>query len=291
MRVDIIFGCERLPVIYRQRFVALIKEALTRSNPTLKDFFYDSGVVGKTKPFTFAIKVPKEKEIKREVFQCVNKAEIEAEVFYFRRRAFIHFFVSSIDNLFIIDLYNGISGIKTFEIAKGYEVSYLRASLLPEQKIDRNEVMFKTLSPILLEKKEWGKDRPLLPIGAELEKFNKRLNDYEDVIKRDLCGEGLRRKLEVIPYKVRREVVKHHIGTMGRENGKNFYTFTAFAGFFKVKGDKEDLNFLYKSGIGMRRSQGFGMVDIAKPYFVFKIDYNDEGSYQEGQRGEDVPEQ
>jgi CRISPR-associated endoribonuclease Cas6 len=39
---------------------------------------------------------------------------------------------------------------------------------------------------------------------------------------------------------------------------------TGNTGIFKLSGDAEDLNMLYKIGIGNRTGQGFGMLEILK---------------------------
>ncbi|MCS7232055.1 MAG: CRISPR-associated endoribonuclease Cas6, partial [Elusimicrobiota bacterium] len=40
------------------------------------------------------------------------------------------------------------------------------------------------------------------------------------------------------------------------------YTFTCFSGVFELSGNPEDLDYLQKIGIGLRRAQGFGMVEV-----------------------------
>jgi len=39
---------------------------------------------------------------------------------------------------------------------------------------------------------------------------------------------------------------------------------TTYKGTFCLKGDPEDLQLLYQTGIGLRTGQGFGMVEVIK---------------------------
>ncbi|EGT5161846.1 CRISPR-associated endoribonuclease Cas6, partial [Clostridioides difficile] len=74
-------------------------------------------------------------------------------------------------------------------------------------------------------------------------------------------GSGLRKPLEFIPLNFKKRVLKEKIrGFKVRE----FYYINAYAGTFFLKGDMEDLNALYKMGIGYRRTENAGMVDILK---------------------------
>lgn len=43
---------------------------------------------------------------------------------------------------------------------------------------------------------------------------------------------------------------------------RQYFYINAYKGEFILRGDKEDLNVIYKMGVGNRRSQAKGMVDI-----------------------------
>ena len=57
--------------------------------------------------------------------------------------------------------------------------------------------------------------------------------------------------MNIYPYEMKRTIIKNY-----------GIKFPVSMGIFKVEGNKEILDYLYKSGIGSKSSAGFGMVDI-----------------------------
>ncbi|MCF6159646.1 MAG: hypothetical protein E3K32_14010 [wastewater metagenome] len=58
-----------MPILYRHRFMALIKETLNRSDADYKQLLYPAGDSGRSKqvkPFAFSIVIPPNKIPKRE---------------------------------------------------------------------------------------------------------------------------------------------------------------------------------------------------------------------------------
>ncbi|MFN3599012.1 MAG: CRISPR-associated endoribonuclease Cas6, partial [Aquificaceae bacterium] len=156
MRLRILAKTEKLPVIYRHRILALIKEALKGSNQKYKDILYGEE---KPKPFTFSLLLPKEREQKREVFSLSDGIEIEDYVFYFPKDSFLSLLISSYDYEFLMNLYNGLLKIKSFAFNKEITINIYGFSLQEDPKIEEDVVVFKTLSPILVENKD---GKPLL---------------------------------------------------------------------------------------------------------------------------------
>lgn len=258
MRLLFYLRCDKLPIIYRHRFVSLIKEALKRSDKSYKEILYgDSDKTKIVKPFTFAVKLPSKRELKKELVSIDDGIEVEEDVFYFKGGGFVRFIVSSYDYNFLINLYNGMVNLKEFPLFDGISATLFKSHLLKEEKIEKDEVCLKTLSPILIEDKE---GKPIIPSQDNLEKFNNELNQIEDRIKKDLLKEKLKKELQLIPLKIKKEKVKLSIRNHRKENP--ILSFTPFSGVFKLNGNSEDLNFLYQKGIGLRTSQGFGMVEV-----------------------------
>lgn len=86
MRIKVNFHIQKMPIIYRHRFFALIKEALNISNPDQKDKLYppkNSYISKKPKPFAFSIGFPSDYKIKEEKFKIDENTEIKDIVFYF----------------------------------------------------------------------------------------------------------------------------------------------------------------------------------------------------------------
>lgn len=260
MRIEFLLKAEKLPIIYRHRFLALIKEALSISDNNLKDYLYppeNSAKSKMAKPFSFAVKLPKSKEIRKEFIKIDKDLEIEEEVFHLSSNPFLRFFVTSYDYNFVVSLYNGMITLKEFELFEGIKAEIVKVYLLKDKKISQDNVRFKTLSPVLVEDKE---EKPILPLNGQIENFNEQLNKIEGKIKNELLKTDLKRKLKLTPLKIKKEIVKLTIREKRKE--KPFFCFTPFSGTFEVEGDPEDLNFLYQKGIGLRTGQGFGMVEI-----------------------------
>jgi len=259
MRFKILYDIDRLPVYYRNVFMSLIKESLKTSElgrNYLKDLFeYREDEILRVnkspRPFSFAVRFSFDKErfkTKKDEFYLNGPAEL---------------YISSIDPAFLITLYNGLINSNIYPFNYNNEVIFNRGRVifLNEKQINQSTVRFRTLSPILIEDKD---GKPLLP-GLEEDNnyklFHRELNFITDSILKGLRGGiGLREELKFIPISIRKEVIKHKI----REKNEieRLYTFTCFSGTFDLSGEPGDLESIYKAGIGLRRAQGFGMVEV-----------------------------
>lgn len=261
MRINILFTCEKLPILYRHRIMAMIKEALRLSDKSYKDSLYPdkNSVISKiVKPFSFSLLLPKSKEIKKEKITVDADLDVEDVVFYFPNDNTVSLLVSSYDNLFTMLLYNGLLAMKEFDFGNGITLTLKKVFLLNEKQINNSEAIFKTISPILIEDKN---EKPLLPDNNLLE-FNNELNIIHDKILNDIRGRGLKTSLEFTPITCKKQVVKHTLEGFRKKTGKPYMTLTCYEGQFKLKGEPEDLQTLYQVGIGLRTGQGFGMIEV-----------------------------
>ncbi len=317
MRIGINIKALRLPIIYRHRLMALIKEALKESDSSYKDLLYPDKSAAhskKTKPFSFSLYIPPEHTKKKERFLLDDGVVLEDTVFYPADGREFSLFISSSDYQFMINLYNGLLKIKEFELMEfpspdgSKEKEYLQIGkvfMLNERKIDSDEVVFKTMSYISVED---DNDRPIelfkqpeqpkqterlerlerleqlkrlerlerfkrlerlehphhAPVidNDQLERFNHHLNAIQDRILKDLRGYGLKKPLEFLPINMKKKGVKHTLKAFREQTGKPYMVLTTYQGTFCLRGDPEDLQLLYQTGIGLRTGQGFGMVDI-----------------------------
>lgn len=275
MRLKIHISTNKLPILYRHRFMALIKEALRISAPEEKNYLYPDKNLNReiTKPFTFCVLMPKNRQIRKEKFSLDNDFQEEDTVFYFYENDYLSMILSSSETESLINIYNGLLSLNTFQFNDEIILNIKRFFLMNEKKIDSDTVMFKTLSPILIEDKN---DKPVLPIcvsnqGAMLSgnfvdtdesNFEFHFNAVHDRILKDLRGRGLKREIKFLPEKLKKQVVKHTIKGFREKTGKPYMTLTCFEGSFKLIGDPEDLQMLYSIGIGLRTGQGFGMVEV-----------------------------
>lgn len=265
MRIKLTFKADKLPILYRHRFMALIKEALGRVNANYKASLYPdkSSEHSKiAKPFCFSVSMPFGWTTKKEKIIIDNGVEIEDDVFYFPQKSNIAFCISSSEYQFMLCLYNGLFETKEFKFSDNILLKLDRGFMINEKQILGNEVVFETNAPILIEDKN---GRPLLPIASRaspVASFNEHFNAVHDRILKNIRGEGLYKEIEFIPVKLKKQVVKHTMKGFREKTGKPYMTLTCFEGCFRLKGDPRDLQMLYQIGIGLRTGQGFGMVDI-----------------------------
>lgn len=258
MRFKVLYEIDKIPIYYRNVFMSLIKESLKTSElgknyfKNLFEYREDDIVkINKSpRPFSFAVRFSFDKE----------RFKTEKDIFYLNGP--VELYVSSIDPAFLITLYNGLINNKIYPFNYNNEVSLNRGKVifLNEKRILGESVKFKTLSPILIEDKDGN---PLLPTKEEegLKAFQRELNYITDSILRGLRGGiGLKRELIFTPISTRKDVVKHKIKE--KDKLEKLYTFTCFSGSFELSGDIQDLESIYRLGLGFRRAQGFGMVEV-----------------------------
>lgn len=261
MRFKITFKTEKLPILYRHRFMALIKEALERVDKTYKQSLYpqkEAELSKITKPFCFSLSMPKDRIWKKEKIVIDEGIEIEETVFYFPSNQMPFFYIGSSEYEFMINLYNGLLTIKDFPLFNGIHIAIDRVFILNEKKIHEDNVIFKTNAPILIEDKD---GKPLLPFENPAF-FNDDFNAIHDKILKDIRGHGIHKRMEFEALQLKKQVVKHTLKGFREKTGKPYMTLTCFEGAFKLKGDPRDLHMLYQTGIGLRTGQGFGMVEV-----------------------------
>lgn len=261
--------------------MALVKEALRLSDRNYKEFLYpheSSGHTKRTKPFSFSIYIPPGHTKREERFFLFLNEDLIVEdmVFYPSGGGDFSMFISSCDYQFMINFYNGLLQVREFDffrfpssdnVIEKLQIS--RIDMLNERKIKHDEIMFKTLSYISVED---DNENPIniftsdnRTINAdELKRFNHHLNEIQHRILKDLRGYGLRRPLEFIPVDLERVGVKHALRNFYEETNRPYMVLTTYRGTFCLKGDPEDLQLLYQTGIGLRTGQGFGMVEVIK---------------------------
>jgi len=263
MRIKLTFKADKLPVLYRHRFMALIKEALEKSDTGYKKSLYPDKKSERSKiakPFCFSVSMPSGSTTEKEKIIIDEGVEIEDIVFHFPQNNNLSFYVSSSEYQFMVCLYNGLLEMKTFPFGNNITLKLERVFMLNEKKINEDEVVFKTNAPILIEDKD---GKPLLPSASNIQTFNEHFNAIHDrILKNIRNGQGIYRDMGFIPVKLKKQVVKHTIKGFREKTGKPYMTLTCFEGCFKLKGDQRDLQMLYQIGIGLRTGQGFGMVDI-----------------------------
>ncbi|MDR3597939.1 CRISPR-associated endoribonuclease Cas6 [Clostridium sp.] len=242
MRICIELNTTRLPLNYNYLILSLIKNNLSKENPMLFQKLYgdNEDYEFRTKPFTFSVKL--------ENFQ-IKDDEVTLE-----RHALLT--ISTSDYIFGSVIYNCFLKEKSYEYQNKYKLQIGKVSVLKEKNINSNQVVFKTLSPIILKNKlgEFLKIEDL--------NYEKELNYITDKVIESYRGNGLKQELKFEPVLMKKRVIKEKISEFTEKTGKEIYYITGYEGIFKLTGDKEDLSLIYKMGLGVRRSSGGGCLEI-----------------------------
>ena len=241
MRLKCEFKTEKIPVANRMMFVSLIKDALCKVNQEYFDKLYkfEEKNNKKIKPFSFAV--------------MLKDFEMKGEEISIRDRMVLN--ITTVDYEFGINIYNGILNTKTFKY-KDFVLERLKISLVKEKMINEEQVVFKTMSPICI------KDKANNFLAPDDLGYEEELNYIVDKALRSYRGYGLKQRLRFEKVLMKKVVVKEQIRAFSEIAGKDTFYVNAYSGIFKLSGDVEDLNFVYQSGIGFRKGQGFGMLEV-----------------------------
>ncbi|MFV3010921.1 CRISPR-associated endoribonuclease Cas6 [Clostridium botulinum] len=232
----------KIPVAYSMMFVSLIKEALKKSDEEYFKRLYmyeDIKKNKKTKDFCFSVYL---KEFSK-----------EEDVFIIKDK--IIFNISSPNYEFMIKLYNGLLNINNFKY-KEFSINKVKINLVNDKEIQNGQQVFNTLSPICVKNKE----NKYLNIDDS--NFNKELNYITNKILENFRGYGLLDELKFYPMQMKKKVVKEDISAFTENTKRQYYYVNSYAGTFKLEGNAEDLKDIYMLGVGFKRNQGFGMIEV-----------------------------
>ncbi len=230
MRLQVTYSLDKgiLPVDYRRGFASLLKEAIKRANPACYERFYSH--VHVLKPFTFSVFFPELKGHEDDHFIVGSKAILYFSTFFPEVCATV---------------YNGILCSRTFPLFEN-TAQVQNVFLKPRTTITQEKVKFKTMAPVLVN----TKGNPNWYLLPEDEGFHEGLA----FAVREVCRAFLdlpEGTVEFCPISIRRKVVRHYNMHM-----------QGFVGIFELRGRPEVLNLIYQVGLGVRRSQGFGMLEV-----------------------------
>jgi CRISPR-associated endoribonuclease Cas6 len=230
MRLQVVYNLDnpKLSVEYRRGFVSLLKEAIKQANPTCFERYYSR--LHTLKPFTFSLLFPELTGNEGEDFHVGSKA-----IFSF----------STFSPEVMTSVYNGLLRIRDYPIFEN-KIRLHNIFLRPRSVIVEDRVRFKTMAPVLVNTKgdpNWY----LLP-------GEKGFEDGLNFSVREVCRVFLGMPdatVEFSPIAIRRKVVRHYNMHM-----------QGFVGIFELRGSPEVLDLIYRVGLGVRRSQGFGMLEV-----------------------------
>ncbi|KOC30899.1 CRISPR-associated endoribonuclease Cas6 [Clostridium botulinum] len=242
MRIKCEYKAEYIPIAHNMMFVALIKEALKESDEEyFQELYKYQGNKNNKKPKNFCFSIYMKDFIK------------EDNVFKINDRLIVT--ISSPDYEFMLKVYNGLLNLNKFKY-KNCNINKVRISLLKEKTINRSESVFSTMSPICVK----DKNNNMLDITNT--QYEKELNYIVDKSLEGFRGYGLMEPIKFYPINMKKRVVKEDIRTFRENTNKQYYYVNSYTGIFKLQGNVKDLNDIYMLGIGFKRGQGFGMIEL-----------------------------
>ncbi len=234
LSLNIRFENNLIPLDYRRLFLSVQKHALETVNKERYLSLYGKGEHG-IKPFTF--------------YSYLPQAEFTDESIILSEPC-CRLFISTSDYALGIDLYNGLLKMKkeVYPAGKSNSLKIEDISLLNGRTIFSDRVIIKMLSPLVVRKHEKGiKDRYFV-FGED---------GFDETFKQNILSEMKAFGLEEheVPELIKIDTKKVVVKSFGTR-------IPSTLGRFVLKGDKEVLNMLYQCGMGAKRSEGFGAIEI-----------------------------
>lgn len=234
---------KELPIHIRNMFMSILKKAFENGDVDIYKKYYETTSEYKNnvlKPFTFSIYIPNIRYEKEKIFFAGNEIILNFSTYEIDKGLYF---------------YNGIlrQKDKIFNYKNKYELKVENIKIVNEKIITENEVVFKTLSPLLVRNhnKEKNKDDYLCTTDKGFEEIIK-----ENINKKSENFLYKKAEIDIKEINMKKLIMKHQVD-------KNREIFiNGNSGYIKIKSDIETLDMIYKSGIGARNGEGFGMLEI-----------------------------
>jgi len=221
-----------IPLDYRKGFMSLIKESLKDSSSDEFERVYGKRA-GRNIVFNCCFGKDMRIDKKRE------NIVLNSPTFLFE--------LSSPDTKLIAMIYNGLRKNREYAIF-GSKIKLKDITPVNTLIRSKDRIRVRSVCPILGKSSPDSGSRYLLP-GEE--SFYGCLNHFCKVRYEEFFSEEFKGSVELLPLELKRVVVKH-MGTY----------HTGFKGIFELSSTSKMLQFLYDAGIGIRTSQGFGMLEL-----------------------------
>ena len=239
----------QLPASYRRHIVALIKSAVKSNNDSnsVYELYYGMGNIHKIKPFTFFLSLPDSKFGNLESARFINLDKPTVE---------LH--ITSNDSAFLSSIYKGMLKPNNTMTLFNYNVEFKDFYLRKVTSINSNFIKFRILSPIVI--KNW--------ITYEKKRrFKGYISCVDPEFVESIIYSINTQCRRLIPNVAKRKIDNIEIDTTECSTIKIYHyqeIISGTIGTIGIKADEEILELIYDAGLGARRNQGYGMLDIVK---------------------------
>jgi len=223
-----------VPIDYYTVFQSFIKTALSRSD---KPYYEELYKTNKMKDFSFAA--------------IFNKPIFQDDRILLDNLS-VSFVVSSSDIELIIRFYNSFLSLKKeeFPLAFGNSMSLKTIRQVHLPVVMGNQAYIKFISPLLVRDHDAQTNRDYYLSYDDPSFFRVLVNSIK-AQGIEILGKDITQGLMIVPVKPCRTVIK----TFGNKLNGNL-------GIYKLTGSPFSINYLLNSGVGSRRSQGFGLFNL-----------------------------
>lgn len=238
MRLKLYFTMENevLPIQYRRSILSFMKKSLQEYNEEYFNLlFHEKDII--IKPYTFAI--------------FFNNPKFEKDIVRVEDKKF-EMNISIADYETGMMLYNGFNHQKGVKFPLNHNSMTLeKITILNEFKILNEELMIKFMSPLVVREHntDTGSDKYYSFEDSNFKETLKR--NIKDEIKITELPIELVNTFDIEPIKPKKVVVLSYDRKIGCSTGT-----------YKIKGDRNILQYLYQAGMGSKKSIGFGMFSI-----------------------------
>lgn len=150
-----------------------------------------------------------------------------------------------------VAFFNGLSITQKYDHPE-YPLKIISKQIAHEKPITSNVVTYNILNALLIE------DKTKKPLLISNPTFEQELNIITNKQFQVLYGRELYEPLIICGHRLKKQVIKE---TNRHANGQILF-FTAQKGIIMLQGNPEDLNLIYQDGLGLRRAQGYGTLEV-----------------------------
>ncbi|MGE5340676.1 MAG: CRISPR-associated endoribonuclease Cas6 [Candidatus Omnitrophota bacterium] len=223
---------------YRRAFLSLLKHSFQLASPDVYEKFYGTGTT--MKPFSFAVFLD-QPVCEGDKFH-LKSDQITLNFSTYRSEWGIYFY-----NSLIADQRRFIP----YPLPNGNAMTLTRLALIKEKTIHpkQHEAVFKTLSPFLVRRHDKESNRDVYLTKNDTG-FVPQMEAITQVMIKEVLGST--EHVEFTPVSLSDHIRIKHYGRI----------VEGICGIFKLTGKPDVLDFIYKAGIGSRRSEGFGLLHL-----------------------------
>lgn len=242
---DIIFKGEppfRVPTNYRIKIASILKESVKKENPDLYHQFWGNEKANTAKPFTFCAYIPDVKQVKE---KSANFLEFSGDK--------MGITVSSSEPALIMNFYNSLLNISGYTPFKN-DIEFRHFHLAKDISFNCSSFEFRLMSPLILRNmmNRTGKEYITYDHPAFTDNlYHSVLHQCRDFIDKDYLLKP--DDFSYTPVSCKMVKVFHYKEVI-----------PGMSGTFRLDAPPDVLKLVYDIGIGARRSQGFGMVEVVK---------------------------